>query len=98
MKKNNIYHLQIFTPETIFFDEQVISIIAPGGAGYLGILADHAPLITTLKDGKLIITDKNEVKHFYKVTGGFLEVNKNEVSLLIDEIETAPPVNMGGGI
>lgn len=93
-----MYHLQVLTPEEIIFDDQVISLIAPGALGYLGVLTNHAPLITTLKTGILIITDKNKEKHFYEVSGGFLEVNHNEVSLLVDAIQPAAAVNMGGGI
>lgn len=93
-----MYHLQVLTPESVAFDCMVISIIAPGELGYLGVLTDHAPLITTLKPGKLIITDQNNIKRFFTVTGGFLEVNHNEASLLVDAIETTASVNMGGGI
>lgn len=93
-----MYHLQVLTPEEVIFDDQVISLIAPGALGYLGVLTNHAPLITTLKTGILIITDKNKEKHFYEVSGGFLEVNHNEVSLLVDAIQPAAAVNMGGGI
>ncbi len=79
------------------FDDMVHSIIAPGEMGYLGVLTDHAPLISSLKPGALIITDRNNVKHYYKVTGGFLEVNHNEASLLADEIENTGPVDPDGG-
>ncbi len=93
-----MYHLKVLTPEKIIFDDEVLSIIAPGSMGYLGVLTNHAPLMTTLKTGNLIVTDKNKIKHFYKVSRGFLEVNRNQVFLLVDSIETAAPVNMGGGI
>jgi F-type H+-transporting ATPase subunit epsilon len=93
-----MYHLQVLTPENVIFDEMVTAIIAPGTDGYLGVLANHAPLITSLQPGILIITDQHKVKHYYKVTGGFLEVNHNEASLLVDEIEKTVPVNMSGGV
>lgn len=93
-----MYHLKVLTPEEIIFDDEVLALIAPGSLGYLGVLTNHAPLMTTLKTGFLIITDKNKIKHFYKVSRGFLEVNRNQVYLLVDTIETSAPVNMGGGI
>lgn len=93
-----MYHLQVLTPEEIIFEDDVTALIAPGEMGYLGILTDHASLITTLKMGTLIITDQSQKKHFYKVTGGFLEVDHNQVVILVDIIFPTEPVNMGGGI
>lgn len=93
-----MFHLKVLSPEEIIYDEEVIAIIAPGSRGYLGVLTNHAPLITTLKKGVLIITDKNKKKHFYEVSGGFLKVMKNQAFLLVDSIQTTSPVNMGGGI
>lgn len=93
-----MFHLKVLTPEEIVFDDDVLSIIAPGSEGYLGVLTDHAPLIATLKLGTLIITDKNKNKYYYRVTEGFLQVIKNQVYVLVDKAETTSPVNMGGGI
>jgi len=87
-----MYHLQVLTPEEIIFDDDIISVIATGFLGYLGILTHHAPLITTLKNGTLVITDKNNNKHFYQVSGGFLEVKHNKLSLLVDAIQSTTGV------
>ncbi len=93
-----MYHLQVLTPEEIIFDELVIALIAPGKEGYLGILTDHAPLVTILKPGIFIITDKNQEKHFYQISGGFLEVSHNKAFLLIETIQPTKPIDMGSGI
>lgn len=93
-----MYHLQVITPEKIVYDDKVTSLIAPATDGYLGVLTDHAPLITTLKEGVFIITREGKEKYFYKITGGFLEVNNNEVSVLVETLEETMPVDMGGGI
>lgn len=95
-----MYHLQVLTPEDIIFDDEVHSLVAPGADGYLGVLTDHASLITLLKEGNLVITDKKREKHFFKVSAGFLEVNHNEASVLVDTIEATTFVDMGlsGGI
>lgn len=82
-----MFHLRILTPEDIFFDADVISLIIPGESGYLGILANHTPLITSLKEGTIKITDANKKKYFYKVKEGFFEVKKNKAVLLVEEIE-----------
>lgn len=81
------FRLQIVTPERVVFDGEVTSIIAPGAAGYLGILAHHAPLLTTLKAGKLTVRRGTDVRE-YSVSGGFLEVRDNVATLLVDSIET----------
>lgn len=92
------YHLQILTPEQILFDEEVYSLIAPGGDGYFGVLADHAALITTLIPGKFMITDKDHKSHYYHISYGFFEVSKNHASVLLESIEKAEPFDMGAGI
>lgn len=89
-----MFHLQVLTPENIVFDEMVISFAAPGGIGYLGVLTNHAPLISLLKTGTLTITDKNKTKQYFEIKGGFLEVNQNEAVLLVDEIEKTDPANI----
>lgn len=81
------YHLQILTPEEVFFDGEVVSLIAPGTDGYLGVLANHTPLITSLKVGTLTLTNVNNEKTYYKVSKGFLEVAHNKASIVVDSIE-----------
>lgn len=95
-----MYHLHVLTPEEIIFDDQVIALIAPGEDGYLGILTDHAPLITALKEGYLVLTDKNSKKSFYKISVGFLEVIHNKASIIVEAITPTEPVDIGtkGGI
>lgn len=80
------FHLTIVTPEKTVYDAEVTSIIAPGDLGYLGVLADHAPLITSLKTGNLEITDQGGVKSAMTISGGFMEVQKNIVTILADSI------------
>lgn len=90
-----MYHLQVLTPEQIFFDDEILALIAPGEEGYLGVLTDHTPLITSLKAGLLIITDKTNKKSYYHVSTGFLEVNHNKASIIVDTIQPTAPVNLG---
>ena len=82
-----MYLLTIVTPEKIFFEDDVVSLIAPGSEGYLGVLTDHAPLITALVPGKLTVKDQKNEEMNFALGGGFLEVLKNQVTVLAHSIE-----------
>ncbi|NIM19708.1 MAG: hypothetical protein GTO51_05625 [Candidatus Latescibacteria bacterium] len=81
------FHLEILTPNGSELDEQVVSIVAPGELGYLGVLANHAPLITTLSIGDLKVTFEGNREKHYRITGGILKVARNEAVLLTESIE-----------
>ncbi len=81
------YQLSIVTPEETVFDEAVVSLIAPGAEGYLGVLAQHAPLITPLQPGKITIRLPGETELILAVAGGFLEVANNQATILADAAE-----------
>ena len=89
-----MFKLSVVTPEKIVFEQEVRSIVAPGIEGYLGVLTDHAPLITPLKPGKLSVTDANNKVSAYCVSGGFLEVSGNVASVLADSIETVDEIDI----
>lgn len=90
-----MYKLSIVTPEKKFYEDEVNSIIAPGSLGYLGILTDHAPLITELVSGKLTVKDTKGQEKIFAISGGFLEVLKNNVTILADSIEPVEDIDMG---
>ena len=83
------FHLSIVTPEKEVFDGPVTSIIAPGSEGYLGVLYNHAPLMTGLVRGKLIIDSPSKGRSEMRVESGFMEVLNNVVTILADGIEPA---------
>ena len=89
-----MFNLSIVTPEKLFYEGDINSLIAPGEEGYLGVLTNHAPLITTLIPGKLNIKDVEEKELFFALSGGFLEVFKNKVTILADSIELAQNIDM----
>jgi len=82
-----MYLLTIVTPEKIFYEGGVNSLIAPGSEGYLGVLTDHAPLITALVPGKLTVRDQKNRELIFAIGGGFMEVFKNHVTILAHSIE-----------
>ena len=81
------FRLTVLTQEKAVLDEQALSIVAPGSEGYLGILRDHAPLATRLVPGKLTVKDLSGDEKVYAVSGGFLEVSHNTVTILADALE-----------
>jgi F-type H+-transporting ATPase subunit epsilon len=89
-----MYHLSLMTPEKVIFEGQVYSLIAPGKVGYLEVLTNHAPIMTSLKPGKLVITDENKKKWMGAVSGGFLEVSHNNATLLVDAFEFPADIDL----
>ena len=89
-----MFKLSIVTPEKIFFEDEVNSLIVPGSEGYLGVLSNHAPLITALKSGEIDIKDKDNNPLVLAVTGGFLEVSNNQASLLCDAAEFVDDIDI----
>jgi F-type H+-transporting ATPase subunit epsilon len=81
------FTLKIVTPTDVFFEGPSVSVVAPGALGYLGILRDHAPFVSTVSKGNLITRDPSGMTKTFKVEGGFLEVLNNRVLVLTDKIE-----------
>jgi F-type H+-transporting ATPase subunit epsilon len=88
-----MYQLTVVTPEEVFFEQVVVSLIAPGSEGYLGVLTDHAPLITGLVPGKLTVKDQEGKELVYAVSGGFMEVFNNQVTVLAHSIEATADID-----
>ena len=83
------FKLKVVTPNETAFEGTAVSVVAPGSLGYLGILKDHAPLVTTLAKGNLIYKDEAGAVHAFQIEGGFLEVLKNRVLVLTDKVLTS---------
>ena len=82
------FDLKVVTPDGVAFAGRTISVVAPGALGYLGILKNHAPLVTSLKKGNLTYKDEAGSARTFKIEGGFLEVRNNRVLVLTDKITT----------
>ena len=89
-----MFRLSIVTPEKVCIDADVKSLTAPGADGYLGVLSHHAPLITTLKPGKIEFRDAQDVIHVMAVTNGFLEISANRATILADAAENASEIDI----
>ena len=76
--------LEIITPEKQLFNGEVNSIKVPGTIGDFEILNNHAPIISSLKEGEIrIISTDNKVEKF-QINGGVIEMKKNKIIVLAD--------------
>ena len=85
--------LDIVAAERIVYSEEVDEVIAPGVEGQLGILPHHAPLMTILQSGELVVKRGNE-EDIMAISGGFLEVRPDRVIILADSAERAEEIDM----
>lgn len=85
--------LEIVTPEKKVLDSEVDSVTIPTASGEAGLLANHAPMISALKPGVLSYSIKGSTEKMV-VTGGFVEISNNSVSVLTDSAETASEIDV----
>ena len=84
--------LDIVTAEQLVFSDDVDIVIAPGVDGEMAILPHHAPLMTMLQPGELVVRKEGE-ETFMAITGGFLEVRPDRVTVLADTAERAEDID-----
>lgn len=87
------FHVQLLTPEREVFAGEAIHLYARGSVGYLGVLAHHAPLLTSLEPGVMSIRLPDQSQRHFVVTGGFLEVSSNRATVLADAAEPASEID-----
>jgi F-type H+-transporting ATPase subunit epsilon len=81
--------LRVYTPEQQLVDAVVREVTAPGVWGEIGILPDHAALVTTLEQGILSYKSASGTERF-QIGGGVAEVRDNVVTVLADSGERLP--------
>ena len=84
--------LQIITAERAVFTGPVDALVAPGIAGQLGILPNHAPLMTVLQPGELMVRADGD-ESYLALSGGYLEVLGNRVTILADAAEDVDEID-----
>ena len=79
-----VFKVGIYSSDKTMFEGEAVSLVAPSEAGYLGVLADHAPLVAKLAYGKITLrSPAGKISEINSSPGGFLEVLKNQVTLLL---------------
>jgi len=84
---------EIATAERVIYSDDVDIVIAPGIEGQMAILPSHAPLLTMLQSGELVVRKEGEETAIF-VSGGFLEVMQNRVTVLADTAERAEEIDI----
>ena len=87
------FRLEIVTAERMVYSEDIDALVAWGVEGQLGILPHHAPLMTMLQPGDLMIR-KNKEEEYLAISGGFLEVRPDKVIILADACERVDEIDI----
>jgi len=87
------FRLEIVTAERLVYSDDIDALVAWGVEGQLGILPHHAPLMTMLQPGDLMIR-KGKEEEYLAISGGFLEVRPDKVIVLADACERAEEIDI----
>lgn len=78
------FHLKIITPQGIAYEDDVVHLRLPDERGFIGVLAHHAPLITSSPGGRVEIRLKDGQEKKFEIGPGFFEVVKNQATFLVE--------------
>jgi F-type H+-transporting ATPase subunit epsilon len=79
--------IEIITPDRKVFEGDIKSIRVPGKKGSFQVLKDHAPIISTLETGPVIMVDQTGKETRYEISSGVIEVKMNRIILLAESIQ-----------
>jgi F-type H+-transporting ATPase subunit epsilon len=79
--------IDIITPDKKVYEGEIQSVRVPGKKGSFQVLKDHAPIISTLESGPVIMVDEQGNQQIFEVTGGVIEVKANKIILLADSVK-----------
>ena len=88
------FSLSVVTPERTLFEGEFASVVVPAHEGYMGVMANHAPVISALGTGILEATDAQGIRRHVLVSGGFAEVSANKMIVLADRGELAGDIDI----
>jgi F-type H+-transporting ATPase subunit epsilon len=78
--------IEIITPDKKVFEGDVKSVRVPGKQGSFQVLKDHAPIISTLENGPVIMIGQDDKEIVFDINGGVIEVKANKIILLADSV------------
>ena len=88
------FEIEIATPERLLARERAIRAQIPARDGYIGVLPDHAPLLSELGIGAMTYTTPEDHRYSLAIRGGFLEINNNVVRVLSDIAEKGQEIDV----
>jgi len=79
--------IEIITPDKKVYEGDIKSVRVPGKKGSFQVLKDHAPIISTLEDGNVIMVEQEGAEKIFEISGGVIEVKANKIILLADSVK-----------
>lgn len=79
------FKFDLVSPEAVLMSEDVKQVVIPGAVGEFGVLADHAPLLSSLQPGVVHTTGEDGHEHMIFVTGGVADIKDNLCTVLAEE-------------
>jgi F-type H+-transporting ATPase subunit epsilon len=79
------FHCELVSPEKLVFSGDVEAVVVPGTEGEFTVLKDHAPLVSTIKPGIVVIDETPANKRHLFVRGGFAEVAPSGLTILAEQ-------------
>lgn len=86
---------ELVSPERLLLSAQVDMVVAPGTEGEFGVLAGHAPLVSTLRPGVISVHDEKTIQRIF-VRGGFAEVTPAGLTVLAEEAIDLASIDQAG--
>ena len=78
--------IEIITPDRKVYEGEIKSVRVPGKKGSFQVLKDHAPIISTLERGSVILVDQANNEKIFEIDGGVIEVKMNKIILLAESV------------
>ena len=88
------FQAQLLTPEGSLFEGEVEGVQVPGKSGNFLMLFNHAPIVSSLDVGRIIIKNPDSSETVYAVSGGFVEMNDNKLTMLAEKAEEASEIDV----
>lgn len=79
--------IEIITPDKKVYEGDIKSVRVPGKKGSFQVLKDHAPIISTLENGNVIMVEQEGAEKIFEISGGVIEVKANKIILLADSVK-----------
>lgn len=82
---DKVLYLEIITPKEVIYKGDVQSVTVPGSKSPFQILFNHAPIVSSLDEGKIKIVEANNKELVYTAGIGFVELQNNRISILVED-------------